>query len=138
MTAVGKKEKINKKKLRKSHTDPIWRGYYAQLSDKAFLRHYTPFNLSTCSKLVTQPLSSAIIRPSSSTYPRPRRTRPEKIATKIHTPSNTAFPEAAYLMHETCRRRRRLNKTVAPHHHHARIYVHTYTYNVMHVYNILT
>jgi len=28
-------------------------------------------------------------------------------------------------MHETCRRRR-LNKTVAPHHRPARIYVHTY------------
>lgn len=43
----------------------------------------------------------------------------EKIATKIHTPSNTAFPEAAYLMHETCRRR--LNKTVTHTRHHVNV-----------------
>jgi len=107
MTAVGKKIK----KLRKSHMDPIWCGYYAQLSDKAFLRHYTPFNLSTCSKLVLFPPSSF------STY-NPDR---EKIAMKIHTPSNTAFPEAAYLMHETCRRR--LNKTVTSLRRHVCMYI---------------
>lgn len=118
MTAVGKKEKINKK----NYENPTRIPYGAVIILSLVIKHFC----DTTRRLIFQRVLSSWLAPSllpsPTTNPRTRRTRPEKIATKIHTPSNIAFPETAYLMHETCRRRR-LNKTVAPHHHPESMYI---------------
>lgn len=130
MTAVGKKEKINKK----NYENPTRIPYGAVIMLSLAIKHFC----DTTRRLIFQrvlssrlaPFSPTLIRPSPPTNPRSCRTRPKKIATKIHMPSNTAFPQAAYLMHETCRRWR-LNKTVAPHHHPASMYIYVHIVHIV-------